>query len=125
MEEIRTDGWNRHDSIAFEIPVQDSLSRYHIDIIGRVRNTYLPDSLSLILRVNAPSGASFTDTLSLGLTHNYDRIWEDFRFGYCSHVRFTQKGIWRFYLWHQMDPEILKGVFSVGLCVKKERDGKK
>ena len=125
IEKIPAEGWNRQIPFTFEIPIPDSLSLYHIDIIGRVRNIYVPDSLTLVLRVNAPSGASFTDTLSLGLTHTYDRIWEDFRFSYCSHVRFTQKGIWRFELWHQMDSEILKGVFAIGLYAKKERNGKK
>jgi len=125
MREVEARGWSRRDSFSFDMPVRDSLSLYHIDIVGRLRNTYLHDSLRVILHVSAPSGEWFRDTVRLSLTHDHDRLWEDFRFAYCSRVRFTQTGVWRFDLWHYMDAEILKGVSAIGLYVKRERNGKK
>ena len=125
MQEVPPKGWSRHDTLTMEMAVRDSLLLYHIDLIGRLRSVYDQDSLSVVLRVYAPNGTSFTDTLSFGVTHAYDRIWEDFRFGYCSHVCFTQKGIWRFDLWHHMNTDMLKGVFAIGLYIKREDNGKK
>ena len=125
MQDLPAIGWNRQNGLAFDFPLHDSLSYYHIDLIGRLRNTYTQDDLSLILQVNAPSGVWFRDTVYFGLIHAYDRIWEDFRFSYCSKVAFAQKGVWRFELWHNMDTDPLKGVLAIGLSIRKEDNGKK
>ena len=125
MQEVKADGWSRRDGLFYELPVQDSLSLYHIDIVGRLRYNYAPDSLSLLLRVEAPSGEWFCDTIHFGLLHAHDRLWEDFRFDYCSHLCFTQKGIWRFELRHNANADILKGVSAIGFYINKEKNGKK
>lgn len=125
MQELPTVGWDRLHGLIFDLPLHDSLSYYHIDLTGRLRNTYHYDSLSIILQVSAPDGASFCDTVSLGLIHANDRIWEDFRFGYCSKVTFSQKGIWRFELRHNMDRDLLKGISAIGVSIQKETNGKK
>jgi len=125
MQEIPSGNWRRQDSLSFELPVRDSLRLYHIDIIGRLRNTYAMDSLRVILKVSAPSGIWFRDTVHVVLTRAYDRLWEDFRFSYCSRIKFAQKGVWRFELWHYMDTEILKGVSAIGFYIKQKDDGEK
>jgi len=115
-----TDGWKRQQPLSFEVPVKDSLSLFRIDITSRFRNHYTSNLFLAVLQVTAPSGDQFCDTLSFPITHTYNRLWNDFKFPYCSHVQFAQKGTWRFTVWHCMEENELKGVSAIGLYIEKE-----
>ena len=125
MQQIDKTGWQRLCAYSCEAPVYDSLSFYRIDVTGRLRYSCRLDSLSVIVQVTAPAGESFRDTLSFALAHLNDRIWKDFRFPWCSHVQFLEKGTWQFSFWHNMDIDVLTGVTAIGVYIEKEGDGKK
>ena len=120
FQEIDKKGWQRTFEPSCEVALDDSLTLYHIDITGRLRYAYVPDSLSLSVQVTAPSGISFCDTVSFAVAHVRSHLWEDFRFPYCSHVRFLETGLWRFSFDHNMGAETLKGVMFVGVSIHKE-----
>ena len=122
MQLIDKNGWDQQHAVVCKILVKDSLSLYHIDVTGRLRNTYPFDSLSTIVQVTAPSGRSFSDTVFFTTTHPRNRPYSDFRFSYCSNVCFSERGTWEFSFLHQMDVQILKGVMSIGIYMEKEKE---
>ena len=119
MQQIDKKGWKPLHSYSCEIVLNDSLSLFYVDITGRF-SRYIPDSLSLIVEVTSPLGSSFCDTLSFAITHKPNRLWADFRFPYCSHVRFSEKGVWRFSFRHYMGVETLTGIEAIGVYIKRE-----
>jgi len=120
MLSIDKKGWHASDTYLCEVEIADSLSFYHVDITGRLRHNYRPDSLSLIVAVTAPSGDSFCDTLSYSVVHLRGTLWEDFRIPYCSRVRFSQMGTWQFSFRQNMDTETLKGIVAIGVYLQQD-----
>lgn len=120
-QQIAKEGWPKQYALICEVQIEDTISLFHIDITGRIRNTYLLDSLSLIVEVTSPLGCSFCDTLSFGLTNTRNRLWEEFRFPYCSDVCFSETGRWQFTFRHNMEDEVIEGVMSAGVYIRRLR----
>lgn len=118
FRQIERGRWKQDQEYTCEVLLEDSILLHHIDITGRFKYTYPFDSLSLAVTVTAPSGGSFCDTLSFGLTNSRHQLWGEFRFPYCSGVRFTEKGVWRFSFCHNMEEETLHGVTAIGVFIE-------
>jgi gliding motility-associated lipoprotein GldH len=120
FQSIGKEGWHELFEPSCQEVINDSLALFRIDIAGRLKYTYLPDSLSLIVTVTDPLERSFCDTLSFAVAAVRNRPWEDFRFPWCGHVRFLEKGTWRFSFRQNMDVETLRGVIAIGVYIRKE-----
>jgi gliding motility-associated lipoprotein GldH len=112
-------GWQQQQELICKVLVHDSLSLFHIDITGRIQNSYFADSLSIIVQVTAPSGNFFCDTVSYGVTPSRYHLWQDFRFPWCSRIRFSETGTWHFSFRHKMEVEVLTGVMAIGVYINK------
>ena len=119
-QQIDKKGWHSDEELICEVLIEDSLSLFHVDVTGRIQYTCPHDSLSLIIQVTNPLDSSFRDTLSFVVSRVNNHLWEEFRFPYCSNVRFSAPGKWLFSFRHNMSDETLKGVMAIGVYITKQ-----
>ncbi len=121
-EAIDQNIWYYRDAKTFEVDIVDSLQAFNFYI--NVRNTidYEYANLYFFIKTELPNGKLAVDTIECQLA-NLEGKWlgsgsSEFRdnsFILRQNMRFTQKGMYRFYLKHGMRSDSLQGIADVGI----------
>lgn len=132
-QNIKGAEWYQNDVLAFEIPMQDTLSHYNLYINLRNTKEYPYSNLFLITRMSFPDRKQVTDTLEYEMTdtkgnflgEGFSDIKENKLF-YKENIHFNKTGTYLFEIKQAMrnrnqiqpiDP--LKGVSDVGISIQK------
>lgn len=118
--------WATSDIAKFVAPINDTLS-YH-NIYLNIRNTtdYPNSNLFLFVAITSPVGVTQLDTVECFLADDQGK-WLGKGFGFIRdnqipfkrHVRFPQKGEYKFEILQAMRTDSLIGVASVGIRVER------
>jgi gliding motility-associated lipoprotein GldH len=127
------DNWKQEDVLTFEIPMQDSISKYNLFINIRNTKEYSYSNLFLITQMTFPDKTAVIDTLEYEMTDSngnflgsgFSDIKENKLF-YKEKVQFKKPGTYLFHIKQAMrkrneingiDP--LKGISDVGISIEK------
>lgn len=120
-------GWTKNDTLAFHIPVPDSLQPYKVSVEIRNQAAYPYENLYLFISHNTEDSVIFiTDTVCYTLADKSGKwmgtgLGTLFQTGFC-YYKFIPKhpGNYTFKVVHGMKDELLKGINDIGLKIEKE-----
>lgn len=119
-------GWNKDESAAFEVEVDDSTQVYNFFIDLRNSVNYTKANAFLFINTTFPDGSVAYDTLECPLAGNdgrwYGKVtgrYVDNRYYFRKHVIFPNRGTYRFEILHGMRDTNVVGLKSVGLRIEK------
>ncbi len=126
---IANERWDKNELVRMDVPVTDTLGFYDIFINVRNVNSYPYSNLFLFVSVNAPNGATVTDTVEYNLADEYgkwlgesaSRMWSC-KLPFRTMVRFAQAGTYTFSIQQGMRDDELEGISDVGLYVEPITD---
>ncbi len=132
-QSTRKNAWGLKDTISFDFPVQDTLSRYNLYIMLRNNEDYPYSNIILITRTYFPDQTLITDTLEYEMTNSRGEFLgtgfgseKENKLLYKENVRFRHTGEYRISIRQAMrerniiqgiDP--LPGITDVGLQIEK------
>ncbi len=132
-QSTRENAWGLHDTINFDFPVQDTLSRYNLYIMLRNNEDYPYSNIILITQTRFPDHTLITDTLEYEMTDSRGEFLgtgfgseKENKLMYKENVRFRHAGEYHFSVRQAMrernkiqgiDP--LPGITDVGLQIEK------
>jgi gliding motility-associated lipoprotein GldH len=118
--------WELTNIPAFQIPVDDTITRNNILFTIRTGSSYPFRNIYLFVTTTSPDGKSITDTLQYKLAdekgHWYGKGFGDIHelnLPYKSNVYFPLKGLYQIKIQHGMRIKDLKGVYDFGLRIEK------
>lgn len=119
-------GWNKQDTLFFQVPLQDSLTVLHLTAGVRNESNYPYQNLYLFISHNLEDSTQWeTDTLEFRLTDKEGR-WKGTGWGslYQSTLPMKDAGLRRagnytIKVVHGMKDETLKGISDVGIKIDK------
>lgn len=123
---LPTEGWQRKDTLSFQVTVPDSATYYNIFIEVRNRSSYPYQNLPLHICYDNPEVQDFKrDTLEIRLADSTG-VWLGNGWGglYQSSlragiVRVGKAGEYRFKITHLLPDELLPGINDVGIKLKR------
>ena len=126
FQSLPTEGWQRNDTLFFNVSVTDSATLYNVSVEVRNRNNYPYQNLPLLIYYDSPEALNIKrDTLELRLADNAG-IWLGDGWGglYQStlpagFVRIGKAGEYRFKIIHLLPDEVLPGINDVGIKLKR------
>ena len=126
FQSLPTEGWQRNDTVFFNVSVADSATLYNVSVEVRNRNNYPYQNLPLLIYYDSPEALNIKrDTLELRLADNAG-IWLGDGWGglYQStlpagFVRIGKAGEYRFKIIHLLPDEVLPGINDVGIKLKR------
>ena len=126
FQSLPTEGWQRNDTLFFNVSVADSATLYNVSVEVRNRNNYPYQNLPLLIYYDSPEVPNIKrDTLELRLADNAG-IWLGDGWGglYQStlpagFVRIGKAGEYRFKIIHLLPDEVLPGINDVGIKLKR------
>lgn len=123
--------WYFDDAKEFDVDIEDSLKTYNFYI--NVRNTvdYEYANLYFFIKTELPDGELAKDTVECQLA-DLEGKWlgtgsgelRNNNFILRRNMRFTQKGLYRFWLKHGMRTDSLKGIADVGIRLEIAKNKK-
>lgn len=119
-------GWERGDTLTYEVQVTDSALAYRLFVEVRNSNSYPYRNLPLSLLREAPDSTGATlDTFQLMLADSTG-IWRGTGWGglylslfSCREVEILRPGIYRFKLVHRLPDDKLPGITDVGIRLER------
>lgn len=128
FQSLPTEGWQRTDTLFFNVEVPDSATLYNVSVEVRNRNNYPYQNLPLLIHYDSPEAQNIRrDTLKLKLA-NSAGIWIGDGWGglYQSAfpaglIRIGKAGEYRFKITHLLPDEVLPGINDVGIKLKAIR----
>lgn len=126
FQSLPTEGWQRNDTLFFNVSVVDSATLYNVSVEVRNRNNYPYQNLPLLIYYDSPEVPNIKrDTLELRLADNAG-IWLGDGWGglYQStlpagFIRIGKAGEYRFKIIHLLPDEVLPGINDVGIKLKR------
>ena len=126
FQSLPTEGWQRNDTLFFNVSVADSATLYNVSVEVRNRNNYPYQNLPLLIYYDSPEVPNIKrDTLELRLADNAG-IWLGDGWGglYQStlpagFIRIGKAGEYRFKIIHLLPDEVLPGINDVGIKLKR------
>lgn len=126
FQSLPTEGWQRNDTLFFNVSVADSATLYNVSVEVRNRNNYPYQNLPLLIYYDSPEIPNIKrDTLELRLADNAG-IWLGDGWGglYQStlpagFIRIGKAGEYRFKIIHLLPDEVLPGINDVGIKLKR------
>ena len=126
-QSIPNEGWDKHDTLTFVIPITDSLPTT-LQVTAEVRsgNKYPYQNLFIVVSHNLQDSTTFeTDTLALSLADN-EGNWKGSAWGSLRQsslplgkVSIKGSGNYLFKVSHGMKDEVLPGIRDVGVYLSK------
>ncbi len=125
-KEISNGIWEISDTLNFNAPISDTVNYYNIFITVDAIDNFLTNNLWLFISSESPSGNILNDTVMFYITDErgkwYGKKHGDIiknKFVYKPHIRFPEKGEYKFLLRHGMRENDLPRVSSVGIQIEK------
>lgn len=126
FQSLPTEGWQRKDTLFFNVMVPDSVTLYNVSVEVRNRNNYPYQNLPLLIYYDSPEAQNIKrDTLELRLADSAG-IWLGDGWGglYQSTlsaglIRIGKAGEYRFKVIHLLPDEVLPGVNDIGIKLKR------
>lgn len=126
FQSLPTEGWQRKDTLFFDITIPDSATLYNISVEVRNRNNYPYQNLPLLIYYDSPEAQNIKkDTLEMKLADSAG-IWLGDGWGglYQSTlraglIRIGKAGEYRFKITHLLPDEVLPGINDVGIRLKR------
>ena len=118
-------GWHKDSTIAFSVPVTDTLGNHNLYINVRNDISYNYSNLWLFIDINQPGDVIVTDTFEIALAEPSGE-WLGSGFGgiktnqilYKGSVYFPVSGVYKIEIQHGMREEVLEGITDIGLRVE-------
>lgn len=118
--------WAYQDTLAFEVPVQDTTSAYALSLNLRNKINYPYRNIWVLISHKAPSGKVSTIKAEFELATKEGK-WKgqglgdlyDHRFPVKNHIRLSETGKHQFYVTHLMRTDTLQGLMNLGLSLNK------
>ncbi len=118
--------WEISDTLEFETTINDTSNFYNIFIHIDAQENFLTNNIWLFVKSESPSGNILKDTVMFYLSDAQGKWFGkkqgetiNNKFIYKAHIRFPEKGIYKFYLQHGMRENDLPRVSSVGISIEK------
>ena len=126
FQSLPTEGWQRKDTLFFNVMVPDSATLYNVSVEVRNRNNYPYQNLPLLIYYDSPEALNIKkDTLELKLADSAG-IWLGDGWGglYQSTlsaglIRIGKAGEYRFKITHLLPDEVLPGINDIGIKLKR------
>lgn len=126
FQSLPTEGWQRKDTLFFNVMVPDSVTLYNVSVEVRNRNNYPYQNLPLLIYYDSPETRNIKrDTLELRLADGAG-IWLGDGWGglYQSDlsaglIRIGKAGEYSFKVIHLLPDEILPGINDIGIKLKR------
>ncbi|MBP5340985.1 MAG: gliding motility lipoprotein GldH [Bacteroidales bacterium] len=118
-------GWAPADSVAFDVPVSDTLSTFNFLVEVRNSVSYPYSNTFFFLRTTFPDGSMSQDTLEFPLADPTGRWlgkrtgrYVDTRFYFRRNARFPMEGTYRFSITNGMRDSAITGLRDVGFRIE-------
>jgi len=118
-------GWSQADSVAFVVPVDDTVHPFHFLVEVRNSIDYPYSNTFLFIRTTFPDGSVAQDTLEYPLADPEGRWlgrrtgrYVDTRFYFRRNARFPMQGDYRFAVTNGMRDSAVRGIRDIGLRIE-------
>lgn len=126
FQSLPTEGWQRKDTLFFNVTIPDSATLYNISVEIRNRNNYPYQNLPLLIYYDSPEAQNIKrDTLEMELADS-DGIWLGDGWGglyqstlHAGLIHIGKAGEYRFKIMHLLPDEVLPGINDVGIKLKR------
>ncbi|ADV43161.1 gliding motility lipoprotein GldH [Bacteroides helcogenes] len=126
FQSLPTAGWQRKDTLRFNVEVTDSLTYYKLSVEIRNRNSYPYQNINLSVCYDNPDKhTSPADSLQFTLA-NEEGVWKGDGWGGlyqtsfpAGNIRIGKAGIYRFKIAYTLPDEKLKGINDIGIKLEK------
>jgi len=119
------DGWDRNDTLVFDIPTFDESGTFDVLVHLRITNAFPLQNLVLNTKIETyPTHKMLTDTLHCALFNQNGRAIEQ-GVGFAQYtfplksLTIAQGDSLRIGVWHPMKRAVLQGVSDVGIEIRK------
>ncbi len=124
--------WNKNQAVTFDVPIDDSSDVYNMYINIRHTSQYKFRNIIFFIKTIGPEGTIAKDTVEYMLADKKGK-WFGGGLGslyflqlpYKKHIRFPQKGVYRFEIIQGMREDKLPGINDIGIRIEKARLRKK
>ncbi|MBN1388783.1 MAG: gliding motility lipoprotein GldH [Bacteroidales bacterium] len=120
--------WNASNTITFEVPVNDTINAYDINLIIRTDKSYPYRNLFLFIKTTSPQEISIKDTLEYYLADEKGYWYgsglgdvNDLSVPFKTNILFPDEGIYTFSIQHGMRDQNLDGVTDIGIQIRKRK----
>ncbi|MFA8451105.1 MAG: gliding motility lipoprotein GldH [Bacteroidales bacterium] len=125
---VNPKGWNKDEIARFDIPIEDTLSFYSVNMFLRNDNNYSYQNIYFFMDIVSPEKKIQRDTIEIILADLKGR-WLGTGFGAVkesdillnSKVRFPHSGVYTFQFTQAMRDDNLAGINDIGLKVAKSK----
>ena len=125
FQSLPTEGWQRNDTLFFNVSVADSATLYNVSVEVRNRNNYPYQNLDILISYNLEDSTVWkTDTLKFTLTDQEGK-WKGTGWGSLYQSALPLKdcsikhpGNYTFKVVHGMKDEQITGIIDVGLKIE-------
>jgi len=124
---LPTEGWYKHNAIAFNVNINDSIDNHKFSLNIRNSINYRYSNLYLFLITEFPNGNISRDTIECILANNEGKWlgkgWGDIKENVIvlkSALRFPLVGEYKFLVQQAMRVDTLTGINDIGLSIIKE-----
>lgn len=128
VEKIPDGKWNKDNIIEYNVPVNDTLNGYDIQIHLRNDFNYNYRNIWMFIETSAPNGNVLRDTVEFFLADqsgkwlgkslgNVNEILLDYK----KNIRFPASGIYHFKIEQAMRTDELESIMDIGLRIKKTK----
>lgn len=119
-------GWSKDTMYVFHVPITDTAATYNVYVNVRNRGEYPYQNLWLFLKRTAPDKLLTKDSIECYLADNRGK-WLGTGIGsimempilYEQNVKFSQKGIYNYFIVQGMRDSLLAGINDIGIRVEK------
>ena len=119
-------GWSKDTMYVFHVPISDTAATYNVYVNVRNRGEYPYQNLWLFLKRTAPDKVLTKDSIECYLADNRGK-WLGSGIGsimempilYEQNVKFSQKGIYNYFIVHGMRDSLLAGINDIGIRIEK------
>ena len=126
FQSLPTEGWQRKDTLSFQVTVPDSATFYSISVEVRNRNNYPYQNLPLLICYDNPETQNLKkDTLEIKLADSTG-VWSGDGWGglyqstlRAGMVRIGKAGEYRFRITHLLPDTLLPGINDVGIKLRR------
>lgn len=124
---LSADGWNKSDTLLFQIPITDSITTFRLFAEVRNRSDYPYRNLHLFINQNLLDSTVWsTDTVTINIADSTGR-WEGNGWGsiyqsetFIKSVRTLHPGNFTLKIGHGMKDENLIGINDIGIRIEKQ-----
>lgn len=126
FRDIKNALWSKEDTVRFDVPVTDTVSRFDVFIELRNNNNYPYKNIYLFVSFTKPDGQNRKDTLECRLADDFGKWYGkgslslyETDFPYEHAIQFPQKGLYSYSIQHGMRKGTLEGINNVGIKIVK------